>query len=176
MSLLSKLFGDNKTAESALDFMKNAAKEVVETAEKLQKEKSVSFSQGSAPKESTYVKIDAPDVRSGDSWGEQMPSEENQYNFNGTYTAYFEHIFREEFPSVQFTVSQGMNPANPIYSFFCNGKKVLVLELKSESSTAQRFRKAAEKEGIPYLRFYYDHAGWWNTRSYVVGRMRKVLG
>ncbi len=176
MSLLSKLFGDNKTAESAFDFMKNAAKEVVETAEKLQKEKSVFVSQESAQKEKIDEAFVSPTVHAGDSWGKQMPAEENQFNYNGTYTEYFEHIFSEEFPSVQFTASQGMNAANPIYSFFSNGKKVLIVELKSESSSAQRFRIAAEKEGVPYLRFYYDHSGWWNTRSYVVGRMRKILG
>ena len=31
------------------------------------------------------------------------------------------------------------------------------------------------KEGVPYLRFYKDHEGWWNARSYVVSRIEKAL-
>ena len=52
---------------------------------------------------------------------------------------------------------------------------MLIVELKSESSEAQRFRRAAEAEGVPYLRFYYDHEGWWNTREYVYVRVREAL-
>ena len=30
-------------------------------------------------------------------------------------------------------------------------------------------------QGIPYLRFYYNHEGWWNTRSYVTRRIANAL-
>ncbi len=46
----------------------------------------------------------------------------------------------------------------------------------SETSSAQRVRKACAAENVPYLRFYIDHDGWWNTRSYVTGRIRAALG
>ena len=29
---------------------------------------------------------------------------------------------------------------------------------------------------IPYLRFYHNHDGWWNTRAYVTQRVRGALG
>ena len=31
-------------------------------------------------------------------------------------------------------------------------------------------------QGIPYIRFYYDHEGWWNTKSYVIRRTSEALG
>ena len=62
-----------------------------------------------------------------------------------------------------------------IYTFFSGAGKALVVELMTESSEAVKFRNDCIKAGVPYLRFYYDHEGWWNTRSYLVGRMRGVL-
>ncbi len=45
----------------------------------------------------------------------------------------------------------------------------------SESCEAKKFRDDCVRAGTPYLRFYYDHDGWWNTRSYVAGRIRGAL-
>ena len=46
----------------------------------------------------------------------------------------------------------------------------------SENSEANKLRSACRAQGLPYVRFYYDHDGWWNTRSYVVSRTRAALG
>ena len=52
----------------------------------------------------------------------------------------------------------------------------LVVEIKSENSEAQWLRNACAAERTPYLRFYYNHDGWWNTREYVDTRVRQALG
>ena len=31
------------------------------------------------------------------------------------------------------------------------------------------------EKGLPYLRFYFDHEGWWNTRAYVTKRVAEAL-
>ena len=46
----------------------------------------------------------------------------------------------------------------------------------SENSEANKLRASCRAQGLPYVRFYYDHDGWWNTRSYVAGRTRAALG
>ncbi len=117
-------------------------------------------------------------AKSGDSWGEQMPAEPNQYNFNGDYLQYFENIFGTEFArySIDRMADQGQGSRRWIYNFYNGTVKVLVIELMPESSTAKRTRTAAAREGVPYLRFYYNHRGWWNTRSYVVRRIKTALG
>ena len=113
---------------------------------------------------------------SGDSWGEVMPAEENQYNFHGTYDAYFENIFDNDFSDYSYERDDIPGTARTVYTFYSGGgSKALVLELMNESSCANKIRRDAEKEGVPYLRFYYDHDGWWNTRSYVTRRMQKAL-
>lgn len=112
---------------------------------------------------------------SGDSWGEVMPQEENQYNYNGTYIQYFENIFDNEFSDYEYEKEEIAGTLRTVYSFYSGGRKELVLELMNERSSAKKIRNEAEREGIPYLRFYYDHDGWWNTRSYVVRRMREAL-
>ena len=105
-----------------------------------------------------------------------MPEEENQYSFPGTHTEYFEKIFREEFP--QFTVERSdiRNGWITVYRFLSGSRTVLVVELMTEKSVAEKLRETCRSENIPYQRFYYDHRGWWNTRSYVVGRIKGALG
>ena len=61
-------------------------------------------------------------------------------------------------------------------SFWQGERKVLVAELMSERSEANKLRSACRAQGLPYVRFYYDHDGWWKTRSYVVSRTRAALG
>ena len=102
-----------------------------------------------------------------------MPDEETQYNFKGTYTQYFESIFGAEFP--RYFVEKTTEGSRVIYTFRDGGAKALVVELLSEKSSVYKLRKACQKEGVPYLRFYYDHDGWWNTRAYVVQRVGDAL-
>ena len=112
---------------------------------------------------------------SGFSWGKNMPMEENQYNYHGNYVQYFDHIFREDFPGYQAVSQKEPKGSSTIFTVYHAGRKALVVELKSEKSESNRVRRACQMEGTPYLRFYYDHHGWWNTREYVVTRVRSVL-
>ena len=108
-------------------------------------------------------------------WGDEMPDEENQYNYNGSYTEYFENIFKTEFAAYR-TEKSGPGDRRTAYTFYDGASaKVLVVELMPESSSANRLRRDCEKEGVPYLRFYYDHNGWWNTRAYVTGRISTAV-
>ena len=102
-----------------------------------------------------------------------MPDEENQFNFSGTFMQYFESIFSAEFP--RYFVEKETDGSRVIYTFRDGGAKALVVELLSEKSSVYKLRKACQKEGVPYLRFYSDHDGWWNTRAYVVQRVGDTL-
>ena len=105
-----------------------------------------------------------------------MPDEENQYNYPGNYADYFENIFRAEFPQYRLEriVNESWNAV--IFTFRDGGREALVVELMSDRSSRQRLRRDCAARGVPYLRFYHNHAGWWNTRSYVVTRTRAALG
>ena len=113
---------------------------------------------------------------SGFSWGECMPAEPNQYNFGGTYQQYFETVFREEFPEYAFTWEKANGRDALICTFTKDVAKALVLELMSEKSSAKKLRRDCVAAGIPYVRFYYNHDGWWNSRAYVVSRIKAALG
>ena len=115
-----------------------------------------------------------PKSPSGFSWGDQMPAEENQFSYPGSYREYFESVFRAEFPQYQLQTEEFRSGC--VITFLDGGRKALVVELKSEHSEANRLRKNCQREGLPYLRFYHNHHGWWNTRSYVVTRTRAALG
>ena len=56
-----------------------------------------------------------------------------------------------------------------------DGAPRLVVELMTEKSEANKFRRDTQRRGIPYVRFYFDHSGWWNTRSYVNERVSGAL-
>ena len=105
-----------------------------------------------------------------------MPDEENQYNFPGTYLEYFSSIFNKDFAEYSPEYFKEPNWKSEHFTFFDGGKKALVVELLSRKSNAKRIRALCRQQGIPYLRFYYDYDGWWNTRAYVVGRVNKALG
>jgi hypothetical protein len=45
----------------------------------------------------------------------------------------------------------------------------------SDGTQRYKLRNECRAQGIPYLRFYYDHDGWWNTRSYVTRRIAGQL-
>ena len=118
-----------------------------------------------------------PKGPSGFSWGETMPDEPNQFNYSGTYWQYFEDIFHKEFAA--YTVTRQDNPFSGsaiAYYFSQGGGTLLTVELVSQHCDVYKLRRDCGKQGIPYLRFYYDHDGWWNTRAYVVQRITKALG
>ena len=110
------------------------------------------------------------------SWGSTMPAEENQYSYPGPYLEYFKNLFRENFPQYEIDCRQTHSGSKTIFSFRQSVFTRLVVELRSENSRAKKLQQQCENAGIPYLRFYYNHHGWWNTKSYVLGRVRGALG
>ncbi len=182
MGLLSKLLGDAgselkldklvKTvadaAEKAARQAGNAVNDAVSAAEARQQSRREEPASPSAA-------VSAPAAVSGFSWGDEMPQEENQYNYGGSYIEYFEHVFREDFPGWDVVRSRGSRPDITVFTFRQAGRKALVVEVMTRRSEAQRLRRSCASEGVPYLRFYHDHQGWWNTRAYVSSRIRAVL-
>ena len=131
----------------------------------------------SAPQGGTFITpAAAPAAKSGLSWGPDMPAEENQFSYNGTPFAYFDHVFSSDFPGYQVVMENIGERHAAVFTFFKNGQKALVVELLRQSSGAYKLRRDCARAGVPYLRYYYDHHGWWNTRSYVTGRTRAALG
>ena len=120
-----------------------------------------------------YTQSSAP---SGFSWGPVMPAEENQFSWNGSYVDYFAHIFRDDFPQFQLQIETPPGRSATVMTLHYGGRIALIVELLSEKSSAKKLRNQCRINGIPYLRFYYDHDGWWNTRRYVVTRVRSALG
>ena len=108
--------------------------------------------------------------------GGDMPDEENQFSFNGSYADYFDTVYKAEFPDYQIVHAPARDRLATIFTFSKDGSTALIVELLSETSSAKKLRASCAAAGIPYLRFYYDHHGWWNTRSYVVGRTKAALG
>ena len=140
-----------------------------------------SQSTASATQQNYNTSQSSPSVRepspSGFSWGEDMPNEECQFNYNGNYLQYFESIFRSEFPEYNITWAYGDPRAvqSVVFTFVKNGRTALIVELMSEKSNARRIRNNCQRNGISYLRYYYDHDGWWNTKAYVISRTRQAL-
>ncbi len=169
MSLLSKLLGDSKKELApVLDALKEAA-------QKAGVDSLLNDARDAAPSPARPARSRRDESpKSGFSWGEEMPAEENQYSFNGNYLAYFDMVFSQEFP--QLRITRESNRKNTAYSFWQGERKVLVAELMSENSEANKLRAACRAQGLPYVRFYYDHHGWWNTRSYVAQRTHAALG
>ena len=168
MGFFSKIFGA-KAEKEALDLLKtiSGGKNTSASKPAAQEQKSVTPTQNEQP-----VRASSP---SGLSWGEEMPAEENQYSFNGSYVEYFKNIFNAEFSEYQITCEEAKNYRATVFTFTKDGKKALVVELLSKSSDAKKLRRVCAEQGIPYLRYYHDYHGWWNTRSYVTERTRKAL-
>lgn len=162
MGLFNKLFGE------AAKLIENKGEEVIRSAaaSKTQSDRIV-------PEwENTSQQVSP----SGNSWGDEMPSEENQFNFKGNYREYFEHIFAEDFS--MYTIEKEIPskwPMRTVYRLSRGGMTSVVIELLPETSSTQKLRRECADSGTPYLRFYYDHDGWWNTRSYVSGRINKAI-
>lgn len=168
MGLFSKLFGNDKDAKSAVELLSGLFNNQ-QGEQKPQPSDSLPLQQAaqSAPQEAAGP--------SGFSWGPVMPEEENQFNFGGSYEEYFEGIFRSEFADYELRKDYNRYNRAPFYTFVKDGKIALVVELMSESSNARKLRNECSKALIPYLRYYIDHKGWWNTRQYVITRTRGAL-
>ncbi len=167
MSLLSKLLGDSKKELApVLDALKEAAQKA--GVDSLRNEAGAA-----RPREE---KPWSEPARNGFSWGEDMPAEENQYSYRGDYLAYFDMVFSQELPQFRITRETAANGKTTVYSFWQGERQALVAEIMSERSEANKLRNTCRARGIPYVRFYYDHRGWWNTRSYVASRTRAALG
>lgn len=112
---------------------------------------------------------------SGFSWGPDMPEEENQYSYDGNYIDYFMNIYRSEFPEYRISCTPSGNMQYALIVFSQNDRTALIVELLSKSSSVKKWRNNCRKSGIPYLRYYHNVDGWWNTRSYVITRTRSAL-
>ena len=114
---------------------------------------------------------------SGDSWGPKMPDEPNQFNSGKPYDQYFYDVLAESFPTYRLTTEKIRKGRATLITLWVGmtEQKALVVELMSDGSSAESTRTACRKEGVPYLRFYYNHQGWWNTQSYVVRRVKEAL-
>ena len=180
MSLLSKLLGDSKKELApVLDALKEAAQKAgVDSLlnDTQASQGSAQSAPAAAPQNARPARrwgSDAPE--SGFSWGEDMPAEENQYSFQGDYRSYFDMVFSQEFSQYRITRETPKKGHSTVYSFWLGERKALVAELMSDRSEANALRSDCRARGIPYVRFYYDHDGWWNTRSYVAQRTRAAL-
>ncbi len=171
MGIFSKLFGGNKEAEKAA----NDLLSILAKANEAQKPQTTQPKQDEKPQQQPQQpQYDDEDLSE---W-EKIPSEECQYNYSGSFEQYFEHVFAEDFPGYRVEKAYVNKPdykKRVAYSFYNGASKVLVIELMPESSEAKKFREDCKKAGVSYLRFYYDHEGWWNTRSYVTSRIKAVL-
>ncbi|MBR5947792.1 MAG: hypothetical protein IKZ82_03960 [Clostridia bacterium] len=171
MGILNKLFGAIKNAaeqakieiEHAANSLENAAGKLEDTIEDECVELDASMQQGRQTEQGE-----------GGYW-ENIPTRENQYNSGLGYREYFEQIFRENFPEYELGFEEAANRHATVVTFTKAGAKALVVELMSEKTSAKMLRWRCENEGVPYLRFYYDHWGWWNEKRYVIDRTSKAI-
>ncbi len=173
MSLLSKLLGGKKpTISDVVDLLQGKD----EPSAKPSRPESASAQNTWSASTQNARTEPACEGPSGFSWGERMPDEPNQYNYYGTFWEYFEDIFHRDFAA--YTVTRKENPralSVYTYTFTNDGQTLLVVELISRRNDVYKVRNDCRKQGIPYLRFYYDVDGWWNTRAYVIDRVGKAL-
>ena len=165
MGLLSRLLGSKKElSELVTDAVKKGVEQALKTP------------QGQDARDSAAKTTSARDA-SGSAW-DVMPSEPCQYNYPGTYMEYFTALFQDHFAEWQprYENVRLKWGARKGFVFTRDGVKVLVVELLSEKQDWTALRNECARQGIPYLRFYYDHRGWWNTRSYVLDRVSRALG
>ena len=177
MGLFSKLFGSNENAEKAKSTLEGLLKSVAGAVEKSKTEKPAEkpASSGMTVGGSSIPVQARPASPSGESWGEEMPAEPNQFNSGLRFDQYFEEIFRTEFSDYSVQRGDFQDGRRVVFTFMKNGRKALVVELLNQQSSAVKLRKTCLGEGTPYLRYYYDHEGWWNTRAYVIKRTRAAL-
>lgn len=186
MGFLDKLFGNNSTeivnklkeaAEVVAKEVENAAKTASESIAAANTSTAQTGTAGTSGAPASYdSSASASGAESGFSWGPTMPDEENQYNYSGSYDQYFLSVFNEAFSMYRIFQETVRRGKATVFTFWNGEQKTLVVELMSENSSAQRIRSECRKEGVPYLRFYYNHFGWWNTKAYVIQRTAKALG
>ncbi|MCR5294211.1 MAG: hypothetical protein K6E30_03400 [Lachnospiraceae bacterium] len=121
-----------------------------------------------------YTKYEEAEAPSGFSWGPKMPDEPNQFNYGGHWKQYFQEIFEQDFPQYELRMEQGKS-GSMIYMLRRDGFVALYVEVMDDNSEANAFRERCRASGIPYIRFYHNHQGWWNTRRYVCLRARMAL-
>lgn len=156
MGFLSKLLG-SQVEKAVTGFAENVIKEA-----------------NNKLSDSSKVENKAEAPSTGCSWGDKMPLEPNQYNYSGNYKQYFESIFADKLNAYRMEKEEG-KWGNTIYTFYNAADKALVVEILPETSSTKKLRDACAKAGVPYLRFYHNHHGWWNTRSYVENRIAGAL-
>ncbi len=166
MGLLSKIM------KLANDVAKEAEKALSEIASDEKKPENKPPETGAASPVSTG---DAEVTVPGNSWGPTMPLEENQFNYPGPYTDYFEKILREDFPAYRAEKEMIPSGRGAVFTLYQGDEKALVLEVLNSSSVRNLLRKTCRMNGTPYVRLYHDHEGWWNTRAYVAERIRKAM-
>lgn len=196
MKLFDGLFDmlANKSDEDASNLIEGLAKEMKELKEKMAQMPEVKNGQAfgakpqGAPKADTgrAQNIVSPNYRPADSgeeygpagrsWGEKMPKEPNQFNSRKPFDKYFREIFLEQFPEYEITEEKNVY-SNPsiVFTFWKDGRRALVVEVISERTDVHKRRNECRRTGTPYLRYYHDHDGWWNTRSYVIERTKNAL-
>ena len=176
MGLFSNLFGNNgNDIDNALGKMKDLAEDLASVKYADEDEKRLMNNQGTPLSDSMPLGdnsyVSGP---SGDSWGPVMPAEENQFNSGLKPSEYFDKIYSAEFAEYHIDkVKAGWS--DTAFIFNKDGARKLVVELLSDGTQRNKLRNECRAQGVPYLRFYYDHQGWWNTRSYVVRRTLDAL-
>lgn len=177
MGLFSKLFG-----EVNRQVVRTATNEIVKNVQDKAYQAYGQPQQPSQPQPDTqyaqqgqYNNAPQPEGPSGFSWGPTMPAEDNQYSYQGSYIDYFMNIFRYEFPEYQINCQPSANMQYVLITFTRNYETALVVELLSKSSAVKKWRNNCKRTGTPYLRFYHNVEGWWNTRSYVITRTKNAL-
>lgn len=179
MGLFSNLFGnDGRKLDDAFGKMKNMADNFVDEDEARLRQGNTSSApvEGAERMGSRAPFSNETDGPSGDSWGPRMPDEPNQYNSGRPYHDYFSRVFAEAFPSYQIDKKMMIGERGYIYTFTQAGATKLVVEVISARSSVYKVRNDCRKQGIPYIRFYHDYHGWWNTKSYVIRRTKEALG
>lgn len=181
MGLFSNLFGSSgKDIDNALNKMKNLAGDLIDDGQiNDSKTQPAAPAAAPAPQYNNSAQAQAQAYEegpSGDSWGPNMPAEENQFNSGLKYQDYFTKVFTEAFSAYQIDKEDVRDGSAMLFTFSQGGVKKLVVEVISERSNPYKVRNDCRKQGIPYLRYYYDYDGWWNTKSYVIRRTSKALG
>ena len=173
MGLFSKLFGsDGKDIDDALGKMKELADDMASAKYADEDEKRIMNNHSSSV---SPVETEIPDGPSGDSWGPRMPDEENQFNSGLSYQDYFNKVLTEAFPDYQIEKETVRDGKDAIFTLTHYDSKKLVVDVRSSANNRYKIVKDCRKQYIPYVRFYYDHDGWWNTKSYVIRRCKEAI-
>ena len=176
MGLFDKLFGSS--GSDVLNKIKDAAESVAKEASNVIKDATESVSnasQASSTNQASSPALQSSEGEFGCSWGDVMPAEENQFNYSGSYDQYFYDVYVRNFPMYRLTTEKVRKGHGTTITFWNGTQRALVVDLMSQKSTSQVVQKECAKENVPYLRFYYNHPGWWNTKTYVINRTRNAL-